>query len=217
MAGVQAQTDVRELEHPLDLPWSFDVCPGLVMEGGFVPSIAAPSDHVAEADAEPLPGIGIEADAAVVDGSTGTRSTDLAAAVGERGPGGRPHPMRRDRVEDIEDGIERRQGATKGLVIRIRQLEVRAGQAELARGQALAQLRVAAEVAHGPKVDAGVAGRRHLVEDVDAVGHVRIDADGQLERAVADRGVGDDDAGPSLRSGRVHAVRVGWSIGRPVR
>ena len=99
-------------------------------------------------------------------------------------------------------------------MLRIRQLEVRAGQAEIARGQALAQLVVAAEEADRPQVDPGIAGGRDRVEDADAVGHVRIDAHGQLERAIADGSVGDDDAGPGPAEGS--SFMLFWWAGRPV-
>src|SRR5258706_13933589 len=39
--GVQAQPDVRELEHPLDLPRRLDVRAGLAVERRFVPPIPA--------------------------------------------------------------------------------------------------------------------------------------------------------------------------------
>jgi hypothetical protein len=74
-------------------------------------------------------------------------------------------------------------------MIGIRQLDVGPGQAQAALGQQFAEPLAAAQVADRAEVDARVSGRGHLVQDRDAVGHVGIVADGQLEGPVADRRV----------------------------
>jgi hypothetical protein len=48
-------------------------------------------------------------------------------------------------------------------------------------------------------LDGAIGDDRDLVEDVQAVGYVRVEADRQLEGAVADGSLGDGDAAHRLR------------------
>ena len=107
-------------------------------------------------------------------------------------------------------------------MVGVGQLQVAAGQAQAPLRQQLPQPRPAAQVPDRAEVDARVAGRCHLVEDADPVGHVRVMAHRDLERAVADRGVRHRYPRPGLRL-RAHLAvpsppgPAGSSTGPPVR
>src|SRR5262249_4599271 len=107
-------------------------------------------------------------------------------------------------------------------MVGVGQLQVAAGQAQVPLRQQLAQPRPAAQVADRAQVDARVAGRGHLVEDADPVGHARVVAHRDLERAVADRGVRHGYPRPRLVL-RAHLAvpsppgTAGWSTGPPFR
>ena len=81
-------------------------------------------------------------------------------------------------------------------------LQISTGEAQLALRKALRQFVDLAEVACGPKINPAITGSGHLVEHLQPVGNVGIDADRNFERTEADGGVGHDDfgsLGPRLR------------------
>src|SRR5205814_1086801 len=74
-----------------------------------------------------------------------------------------------------------------------RQLEESSRQGKVAPSQVRGEVIPVAEVADGSQIYTRVTGARHLVEHGVAIGNVGHDPDGQLERPVADRGIGDHD------------------------
>ncbi len=88
--------------------------------------------------------------------------------------------------------------------VRVGQFQVRTGQAQATLGELGAEVFGAAQVADRAEIDAGVTGGGHLVQDGVAVRNIRVESDGDLERAVADRRVRDDDS--------VVACSYSWSF-----
>jgi hypothetical protein len=209
--GVHAQANVGDLEDPLDLPRRLDRGARLVVERGFVAAIAAAPDDDRETLTESSPARIVQAETAVVRCPPGTLPTRVTAGIRERRPGRRGVPVRSGLVERVEQLVERRHGALQRLRIGVRQLDVGADEPEAAAGQALTQLRATAEEPDRAEIDPGIARGRDLVQHVEGRRDVRVDPDGHLEGAVADRRVGEGDPG------RCHRATVGWSTGRPVR
>ena len=106
-------------------------------------------------------------------------------ATGDGGHGG----------EQGEEGIELTQRLLHPLGFAERHLDVATGQAEPALGEASGERFAVAEVTERSEVDPGVPGAGDRVEQLQRLGDVRVDADGHLECAVADRRVGDRDPG----------------------
>ena len=115
------------------------------------------------------------------------------------GRGGGPGRYALDGVERAQQLIQRGQGLRQGVRIGVGQLQVGAGQAEAALREQFAEPLPGAEVAHRPEVDARVTGLGDLVQHLHAVGHVRVVAHGDLERAIADRCVRHRDRAGSTR------------------
>src|SRR5580692_4582415 len=84
--GLQAQPDVRHLEHPLDLPRRLDVSAGLRVEGRLVAPVTAAVDHPGQAGREPAPRVGVEPERGVPDRTPGPVPPRLAASLRERRP-----------------------------------------------------------------------------------------------------------------------------------
>ena len=206
--GLQAQPDVGHLEHALDLPRRLDVGAGLRVEGRLVAPVTAAVDHPGQAGREPSPRVGVEPERGVPDRTPGPVPPRLAARLSERRPRRRAGEIGPDGVEHGQDGVQFGQRPLQRVVVGVRQLHVGAGQAEAALGQQFAEPLAAAQVADRAEVDARVPGRGHLVQDRDAVGHVGVVADGQLEGPVADRGVRHRDV-------RAHPVVPPASIAVP--
>ena len=178
------------LEHPLDLPRRLDVGPGLRVEG---------RARSRGRGSGPPPGPARRRTAAIrrrraergLPERTGRAAAPLpAAAVGQRGPRRRPGQVGPHRVERVQHGVQLAGSACSSAPGSAYGSSTYApARPEAALGQQLAEPLAVAEVSDRAEVDAGVACRGHLVEDARPARHVRVLADGQLERAVADRGV----------------------------
>ena len=191
--GLQAQPDVGHVEHPLDLPRRLDVGPGLGVEGRLVAAVTAAGEHRGQPGREPPPPVGVEPERVDPErtwpGASPARSLPL---VGQR----RPAAGARPGTDRTASNTSRMPSSSAHGTPRARPgSEYGSSTYAPARprpraGQRLAELVAVAQVPDRAEVDAGVAGRGHLRRARSSPsGTSGIDADGQLEGAVADRGV----------------------------
>ena len=165
MPGLQAQPDVGEVEHPLDLPGRLDVGPGFRVERRLVATVAAASDHPRQARRETR-----QASASNPSERSRTErpacSPCRAARLGQGGPRRRPRQVAPHGVEGGQQRVQSGQRPLEGVRIGVGQLNVGARQAQAALGEQFAEPLPGAQVADRAEVDAGVARRGDLVQDV---------------------------------------------------
>ena len=106
-------------------------------------------------------------------------------------------------AEQVERQLHRGEVLVAVIGLAEPERDVRAGEAEPVPLEALAKLLAVAEVAGRPQLGALVARLRDRREHLLRPGHVREDADRDLERPVADRRIGDADhrRGSSVATG----------------
>ena len=208
MTGVQAQPDVRDLEQALDLPLRLDERRRVVVEGRLEAAVSAAFHRDRQPDREPPPAGVVETDRGVECRPAGQRRARRRARIGERRP--RRPVVAAGEVEQVEQLVELAERGLEPGGLAERQLEVAAGEAEPPLGQPRREQIAGAEISRRTEIDPDVSGRRHRVEQRYRIGNVRVDADRDLERAVADRSIGDPHTGGarSLVFGDRHGRRL---------
>src|ERR671922_961702 len=84
MARIEANPDRGRLDRLLDLPGSFDVRSGLVVQRRFVAALPAERHGHLDTFREAPPAILVQAEAAVFGRLAWTRTADVASGVGQR-------------------------------------------------------------------------------------------------------------------------------------
>src|SRR5882762_3981559 len=212
MTGVEAQADCRQLEDLLDLPWSLDMGAGFVVEGRFVAAGATARHSHLDAVREMLPLLGVETERSVSVGLTGLRAAQIAPRVGEGGSRLESVAIAADGVEHVEERVKLTHDRRHLRRVVERQLKKTARQRQASPGQIPGQLLAVSEITKRPEVDARVPRLCNLVEHGSAVGHVGQDPNRQLERAIADGRVRDNDL--LVLSAHVVALAITGSDGR---
>ena len=169
----------------------------MVVDGRLVAALAAARLRQCQPVGEVPPAGVVESYASVQGGAAGERGPLRRARVGECRA--RRAPLTAGAVEQVEQRVELSERRLELRRLAEGQLDVAAGQPEPALGQPPRQQIAGAQVSGRTQVDALVPGRGDGVEQRDGIGDVRVDADGDLEGAVADRRVGE----PQLVSGTV--------------
>src|SRR5439155_19513391 len=117
-------------------------------------------------------------------------------------------------VEHIEQGTQLSQRSRHLCVVTEGQLEKSARQRKAAAGEVYRQVVSEAEIAQRPEIDPRVTGAGHLVEHGVPIRDAGQDAYGELEGAVADWRVGDDDVARFRHECSLGAVAIAGAEGR---
>src|SRR3989441_3005905 len=191
VACVQAQPDVTHLQGALDLPNCLEVSAGVVVQRRLIAALAATLGDLCNPFAEPPPARLVPTQAVIPSRRAGPAPPFGRAGVGQRWL--RTRPGVGYRVEDVQQRLQTGHVCLEIVVAGERECQVAAGQPQVSFAKPGPELAATSEVAGRTEVDSGVPGAGDLVEHGQRPRHVGI-VEGDLERAVAARCVGDRDA-----------------------
>ena len=189
VARVDEEAEGGQLERALDLPRRLDVGSGVSVERRLEAARGRDVLRAADTLAPALPARFVEAERWVLLAAARVRAAGGRATVAEDGVRAR----RARRCEQVERAGELREILFPVLRLAEADRAPAARQLEAVLLEPRAKLALVTEVPGRAELGSGVAGRRDFGEQVVRPGDVRVDADGDLERAVGERRVRDPE------------------------